>query len=75
MKQSSEITILKFKMTILIKEKINKTHYMHNVKMKIFVTFKFLSSNKTQINKFDHFLTNSITINILNPKNLHLKIH
>ena len=39
---------------------------MHDAKIKTFVTFKFSSSNKTQIEKFDYFSINSIAINALN---------
>ena len=65
-KQSSKTTTLKFKTTTLIKKKTNETHYMHDAKMKTFVTFKFSSSNKTQIKKFDYFSINSIAVDALN---------
>ena len=58
--------MLKFKITTLIEEKINETHYMHNAKMKTFVTFKSLLLNKTQTEKFNHFSINSIVIDVLN---------
>ena len=61
-KQLSKTTMLKFEMTILTEKKTNKAHHMHDAKMKIFVTFKFSSLNKTQIEKFNHFSTNLIAI-------------
>ena len=48
MKQLLKMIILKFKTTILTNEKTNEAHRMHNTKMKIFITLKFSSSNKTQ---------------------------
>ena len=68
MKQSSETTTLKCETTILAHEKINKTNCMHNAEIKISVTLKFLLLNKTQIKKFNHFLTNLIAVNALNEK-------
>ena len=68
MKQSSKMTMLKFKTTILTNKKINEANCMHNAEMKTFVTSKSLSSNKTQIEKFDHFSTNSIAIDASNEK-------
>ena len=46
-KQVLKTTMLKFKTTTLTEKKTDKTHYMHDAKIKIFVTFKFSSSNKT----------------------------
>ena len=43
---------------ILINEKTNETNYMRELKMKTLITLKFSSLNKTQIEKFDHFLIN-----------------
>ena len=73
MKQSSKTTMLKFKMTILINEKINEKHHMHDAKMKTFITSKSSSLNKTQIKKFDHLLTNSIAVDTLNEKKFAFK--
>ena len=60
-------------MTILINEKINEANCMHDTKMKIFIILKFSSSNKTQIEKFDHFSTNSVAIDALNEKKFAFK--
>ena len=62
--------MLKFETTILTNEKINETNCMHDAKMRILVTQKFSSLNKTQIEKFNHFSTNSIAIDALNKKKL-----
>ena len=47
MKQSSKTTMLKFKTTILINEKINEINHMHDAKIKIFVIQKSSLLNKT----------------------------
>ena len=60
--------MLKFKTTTLINAKIDETHYMHDAKIKIFIILKFSLLNKTQIEKFNYFLINSIAINALNEK-------
>ena len=75
MKQSSKTTILKFKTMILINEKTDETNRMYDTKIKIFVTQKFLLSNKTQIEKFNYFSTNSIAVDASNKKNSHLKVY
>ena len=73
MKQSSKMIMSKLETTILTNEKINETNYMHNTEIKIFVTQKFLSSNKTQIEKFNHFSVNLITVDALNKKKFAFK--
>ena len=65
MKQSSKTIILKFETTFLFDEKLNETNDMRDIKMIICITLKSLSSNKTQIKKFDYFAINSIAIDIL----------
>ena len=65
--------MLKFKTTILTNEKTNEMNRIHNAKIKISVILKFLSSNKTQIKKSDHFLMNLITIDALNEKKFAFK--
>ena len=62
MKQSSKTTTSKFKTTILINKKTDETNRIREQKIKIFVTSKFSSLNKTQIEKSDHFSTNSIAV-------------
>ena len=72
-KQSSKTITLKIEITILINEKINKTHRMHDAKIKTFIILKFSSSNKTQIEKFNYFSADSIAINALNEKKFTFK--
>ena len=67
------MTTLKFKTTIMTNEKIDEANRIRESKMKTFVILKFSSLNKTQIKKFDHFLTNSIAINVLNQKKFAFK--
>ena len=67
--------MLKFKTTTLTDKKTDETNHIREQKMKTFVLSKFLSLNKTQIEKFDHFLINSITVDVSNKKNSHLKVH
>ena len=73
MKQSSKTIILKFETTTLTNEKTDEINRMHNAKIKIFVTSKSSSSNKTQIEKFDHFLINSVAVNASNKKKFAFK--
>ena len=73
MKQSSETTTLKFETTILTNEKTNEINCMYDAKIKILVTQKFSSLNKTQIEKFNHFLTNSVAIDASNEKKFAFK--
>ena len=57
----------------MINEKTDEANRMHDAKMKIFVTQKFSSSSKTQIEKFDHFSANSIAVDASNKKKFAFK--
>ena len=49
-------------------ENLDETKNIHDLKMITLVTLKFSSSNETQIEKFEHFLTNSIAVEISSQK-------
>ena len=68
MNQLSKTIILKFKTTLLFDKDFDETNDIRDVKMITFFILKFSSSNELQIEKSDHFSTNSIAIDASNKE-------
>ena len=66
--------MLKFDTIFLFDKDLDGTNDIRDVKIIIFVTLKFSSLNKTQIEKFDHFSANSIAVDASNKKQYVFKI-